>query len=447
KLLIIQLGEGDKLRAKAFTEQIRNEEIEAERGTIYSEMGEVLSTSVPEFDIYVDYKADGLIDQDGLLFKQHIDSLTLGLANLFKDKTAKQYKQEMLAAYNRRERFSLLRRKISFTEYEALKQLPLVKLGRNKSGFIAMVRPRRLYPFQMLANRTIGLMRDSNKVGIEKSYDKYLQGTTGRRLVRYIAGGAGVPLEGTEQDPVDGSDVFTTLDVNIQDIAHQALHRMMVSNEALRGTCIVMEVKTGKIKAIANLGRQKDGSYWEDYNYALAASEPGSTWKLVTLLAALQDNKINLQSTVNLEGGRWQVAGQTVFDSEPHGTHEATVQQAFERSSNVGMAKLAYYHYGQQPSRFISHIKQFRMDTLTGVDLPGEARPQIYKPGSKYWSNTTLPWMGFGYNLTVTPLHTAMLYNAIANGGKMMKPYVVSAIRKDGEVVHSFSPQVLVDSI
>jgi cell division protein FtsI (penicillin-binding protein 3) len=447
KVLYIQLAQGHYWKAMADSAHIRFESIPAERGTIYSENGEVLSTSVPEFDIYIDFQADGLIEKDGLLYYQYADSLAIGMSKLFKDKSAAAYKRELDAGFRSKDRFLLLKRKISFSEYESLKQLPLVKLGKNKSGFIAVVRMKRLYPYRLLANRTIGIARDSNKVGLERKYDNYLGGTDGKRLVRYIAGGAGVPIEGTDQEPQDGSDLITTLDVDIQEMAQEALQRMMVSNEAVRGTCIVMEVKTGKIRAIANLGRQSDGNYWEDYNYALAASEPGSTWKLVTMMSVLEDRKVNLQSTVDLEGGRWNVVGQTVFDSEVHGMHEATVQQAFEKSSNVGMAKLAYMHYGAQPSKYIEHISRYRMDTLTGVDLPGEAKPNIYKPGTKRWGITTLPWMGFGYNLTITPMHTAMLYNAIANGGKMMKPYLVNALVKDGQVIKQFEPTVLNEQV
>jgi cell division protein FtsI (penicillin-binding protein 3) len=447
KVLYIQIGEGKYWRSMADSAHIRFESIQAERGTIYSEAGDVLSTSVPEFDIYVDFQADGLIEKEGLLYYQLADSLARGLAKLFKDKSTGEYRKMLDKGFRSKDRFVLLKRKISFVEYEELKQLPLVRLGKNKSGFIAVVRMKRLYPYRLLANRTIGIARDSNKVGLERKYDSYLGGSNGKRLVRYIAGGAGVPIEGTDEEPKDGNDIITTLDVHIQEMAQQALERMMISNEAVRGTCIVMEVKTGKIRAIANLGRQPDGNYWEDYNYALTASEPGSTWKLVTLMSVLQDHKVDLQSIVDLEGGRWQVAGQTVYDSEVHGMHAATVQQAFEKSSNVGMAKLVYVHYGSQPSRFLEHIRRMKMDSITGIDLPGESRPAIYKPGSRNWSNTTLPWMGFGYNLTITPMHTAMLYNAIANGGKMMKPYLVNALVKDGAIVKQITPTVLNEAV
>lgn len=448
KILYIQLAEGSYWKDLADKARIRMEEIEAERGSIYSADGAVLSTSLPEFDIYVDYAADGLRENDGKLFKENLDSLARGLALLFKDKKATEYKRALQQGYKKGDRYALLKRKISFTQYEDLKQLPLVRLGKNKSGFIAEVRMKRLYPFKLMANRTVGIARDSNKVGLERQFDEYLRGVTGRRLVRYIAGGTMVPVDDAiNADPIDGADLVTNIDIGIQDIAHQALERMMVENEALHGTCIVMEVATGKVRAIANLGRQPDGSYWEDYNYALAASEPGSTWKVTTMMAALEDKYISLESKINLEGGRWKVNTLTVFDSEVHGLHETTVQRAFEKSSNVGMAKLTQGYYGGKPSRFINYLKQWGMDTLTGIDLPGEAKPRIYKPGTRNWSATTLPWMGFGYNLTITPMHTAMLYNAIANNGKMMKPYLVDAVVKEGEVVKTFAPQVVNNAI
>ncbi len=445
KTMYIQLGQGKYWRSMADSAHITEEQIAAERGAILSESGEVLSTSIPEFDIYVDFQANGLIEDNGKLFYLYRDSLAHGLAGLFKDKKAAEYKKILDNGFKKKDRFFLLKRKISFLDYEDLKKLPLVRLGKNKSGFIGIVRMKRLYPYRSLANRTIGIARENNKVGLEKYYNEALAGTNGSRFVRYIAGGAGVPIEGTDIEPVDGNDLVTTLDVNIQEIAHEALARMMVQNEAERGTCIVMEVKTGKVRAIANLGRQRDGTYWEDYNYALVPSEPGSTFKLLTLISVLEDGHASLNSKVDLENGRWKVANQVVFDSERHGLREATLQTAFERSSNVAMAKVAYAFYAANPKGYLAHITKMHLDTLTGIDLTGEMKPRIYKPGDRMWSKTTLPWMAFGYNLTISPLQTAMMYNAIANNGVMVRPYLVNALMKDGELVEEKMP-VVIDS-
>ncbi len=240
---------------------------------------------------------------------------------------------------------------------------------------------------------------------------------------------------------------ITTLDVSIQDLTENALMKMMTGNEAEHGCAIVMEVKTGKVKAIANLGKSKDGSYFEDYNYAITPSEPGSTFKLATMLALLEDKKISLRSGINLEGGVWKINGQTVYDSEEHGLQNVTVKQAFEHSSNVGMAKLAWMHYNTNPNRFVDHLHRLRMDTLTGIDVRGEIKPVVYRPGNSQWSRTALPWMAFGYNLLVTPLQTLSLYNAVANNGVMMKPYLVNEISQDGISYKKFEPVVVNDSI
>ncbi len=270
-----------------------------------------------------------------------------------------------------------------------------------------------------------------------------MKGTTGKRLVRFIAGGASVPVDNFEVEPKNGKNVITTLDVNVQDITSNALMDMLVGNEAEHGCAIVMEVKTGKIKAIANLGRSKDGNYYEDYNYAITPSEPGSTFKLATMLTVLEDKKVTLNNTVDLNGGVWKIFGQTVYDSEKHGLGRVTIKEAFEHSSNVGMAKLAYTFYNNNPKQFLNHLHKLGLDSLTGIDLKGEIFPKIYKPGNRSWSRTTLPWMGFGYNLMISPLQVLSLYNAVANNGVMVRPYLVNAITEDGRVVKDYQPVVV----
>jgi len=431
-------------------------ELDAERGTIFSEDGAMLSTSIPYFDIRIDFGAEGLRDKSGKRFRENLDSLCFGLANVFGDKTAGAYRKELQSAYKNKERYYLLQKNISFREYQTVRDLPLVRLGRNKSGFIFEDKEKRLTPFGLLANRTIGLSREwvgangkmvSKNVGLEKTYDTLLRGDNGQRLVRRISGGAFVPIEGSEIEPENGHDIVTTIDVNIQDITETALMKIMTENECETGTAIVMEVKTGKIKAIANLGRQKDGSYMEDLNYAITKSEPGSTFKLMTMLTVLEDKKVKLNDMVNLEGGVWKTAGRTVYDSEKHGRTVVTVKQAFELSSNVGMAKLMVSYYSGRPSQYLNHLHRLQLDTATGIDLLGESRPIIPNPKSKFWSAPTLPWMGFGYNVSLTPLHTLTVYNAVANNGVMMKPYLVNAIVKDGQPVKSFSPTVKIEKI
>jgi cell division protein FtsI (penicillin-binding protein 3) len=427
------------------------ESIDAERGTIYSADGEMLSTSIPQFDIYIDFGADGLRENDGKRFYANLDSLSYSLSKLFKDRSEEEYKRILKEGYERDDRYFPLLKKVSFEDYVQLKKFPLVKLGRNTSGFIADEKNVRLNPYQLLAYRTIGLDREnSQKVGLEQTYDSLLTGRKGKRLVRYIAGGISIPVDDDYQiEPENGKDIVTTIDTHIQDITEAALMNMLISNEAEHGCAIVMEVKTGKIKAIANLGQRPGGNYWEDLNYAIMPTEPGSTFKLVTMLSLLEDKKISLNNMVTLEGGRWTVNGQTVIDAEEHdkSDNNVTAKRAFEVSSNVGMAKLAYANYAAAPSQFVNHIRKLGFDSTTGVDLAGEGRPRVFRPGKPGWSANTVPWMAFGYNITVSPLHTAMLYNAIANNGKMMRPFLMESVKKDDIVVKETQPTVVQEKI
>lgn len=430
-------GMSDSLHQKMQT-------LDASRGTIYSEDGQMLSTSIPQFDIYIDFAADGLREKNGKRFRENVDSLSYYLAKEFPEKTQLDYKQALEYGYSKELRYYPLLKKVSFRDYQKLKNFPLVKEGRNKSGFIPDVKDVRLNPYGMLGFRTIGLNREnSSNVGLELTYDSILRGREGKRLVRFIAGGVAVPVESeNEIDPQDGKDIITTLDIKMQEIVENALMKMMVENECQKGTAIVMEVKTGKIKAIANLDRTAKGSYAEVYNNAITPTEPGSTFKLASMLSVLEDAKTDTGKTVNMEGGSWHINKRTVYDSENHG-HIATVKKAFEMSSNVASAKLVYGAYSSNPGLFIDHLRNLGFADKTGLDLTGERDPVIHTPGSKMWSATTLPWMAFGYSLTISPMHTAMLYNAVANNAKMMRPYLVDAVSRDGVIIEKKKPHVV----
>lgn len=445
----IQRVEGNYWRSMGDSLHQRFMPLTAERGTIYSEDGNMLSTSVPIFDVYVDFAAEGLREKNGLRFKSNIDSLSYSLAKLFQDKSAAAYKKELQLAYKEKERYYPLKKKISFNDYVALREFPLVRQGRNKSGFIIDVRDKRINPYVLLANRTIGLSRDNatQNVGIELSYDSVLRGTRGQRLMRYIAG-AYMPVEGLEVEPENGKDIITTLDTYMQDVAENALMKMLVSNNSLHGTAIIMETATGKIKAIANLGKQQDGSYIEDLNYGVGkATEPGSIFKLATTMALMEDKYINKNSIVDCEGGQKIFYGLRIKDSHL-GAGAITVKDAFARSSNVAFAKMADQYYHNQPSKFIEHLHKFRLDTITGIDIiAASGRPTIKKPTYRSWAKTTIPFMAHGYEELVTPLHMLMLYNAVANDGKMMKPYLVNAIREYGVDVKIVEPTVLDEKI
>ncbi|BAV10349.1 cell division protein FtsI (penicillin-binding protein 3) [Filimonas lacunae] len=450
KAFYIQQVQGKQWRNLSDSLHQHIEETAAERGTIYSEDGQMLSTSIPQFDVYIDFGAEGLRDKSGVRFRDNVDSLSYCLADLFKDRTTEEYKKLLQSGYKHKNRYFLLKRKISFREYQQMKQFPLVRLGRNKSGFIAEVRSMRLNPYQMLAFRTIGLDRDSSKVGLELTYDSVLSGIKGKRLVRYIGGGVSVPVDEDYQlESENGKDVITTLDVHIQDIAESSLLKMLQNNQAEQGCAIVMEVGTGKIKAIANLGKNDDDTtYSENLNYALRNTEPGSTIKLATLLSVLSEGGTSLSDKVEVgTTGSAYVGVRMVTDHEPAPKPVLTVEECFAHSSNVGMGKIAYKTFASKPGKFLSYLHQLRLDSVTGIDLVGETKPKLPKMKKSNEGLHEMVTMSFGYAIQMSPLQTLTLYNAIANGGKMVKPYLVNSIDNDGVPVKEFSPVVLSESI
>lgn len=443
RAIYIQQAQGKFWMSMSNSLHIKSDSITPERGSIYSEDGNMLSTSIPVFDVYIDFGADGLREKQGKRFKENIDSLSLCLSDLFKDRTAPEYKKDLQQAYNDEDRYYLLKRKMTFDEYVSMRDFPLVKQGRNKSGFIIDPRDKRINPYVLLANRTIGLSRQDVKknVGLELTYDSLLRGTPGQRLVRYAAG-AYLPVEGSEIDPVNGKDIITTLDTYMQDVAENALMKMMVNNNSLHGTAIVMETATGKIKAIANLGKQTDGSYIEDLNYGIGKrTEPGSIFKLATLMSLFEDKYVDTNTIVNCEGGVKSFFGLRIKDSHM-GTYDISVKDAFAASSNVAFAKLADQYYHNQPQKLYDHFHKMRLDTLTGVDIVASSGFPVIKK-VKNWGPTSIPYMAHGYEELVTPLHMLTLYNAVANNGKMMRPYLVSAIKDYGVTIKNIQPQVL----
>jgi cell division protein FtsI (penicillin-binding protein 3) len=449
KLFIIQQVEGNKWRELGDAMHLKEVTVMPERGSIYSEDGNILSTSVPIYDVYLDFGSEGVRDKQGKVFKEKLDSLSIGLAKVFPEKTSAEYKTLLKMVYKNEERYYSLFKKITHTQYKAMMELPFVKLGKNKSGFITDIKDKRINPYVLLANRTIGISRGnkSENVGIELSYDSVLSGQKGTRIVRSL-GQTFVPVDGGEIAAINGKDVVTTLDTYMQDVAENALMNMLVGNNSLHGTAIVMETATGKIKAIANLGKQEDGTYFEDMNYGVGkATEPGSVFKLATLASLIDDGFVNNNTIVDCEGGAKSFYGLVIKDSHK-GLGRVTVKDAFLRSSNVAFAKLASQYYSSNPKQFINNLHKYRLDVGTGVDIvAGTGRPIIKKPNSKSWGATTLPYMAHGYEELLTPLHLLTFYNAIANNGKLMKPYLVNEIRQYGATLQSFAPVVLTEQI
>jgi cell division protein FtsI (penicillin-binding protein 3) len=442
KAFYIQQVQGAYWRGLSDSLHQRIISIPAARGTIYSDDGQMLSTNMPRFDILIDFRVDPLHEKKGKLFRENIDSLCIALADLFKDQSSEKYKEDLTKAYEASEPNYEFKKKIDYRQYLSLSKFPLFRLGRYKSGMIAVEKNMRLNPYENVGYRTIGLARDENKVGLESSYDTVLAGKNGRQLVRAIAGGVTVPVQEGEFEvlPETGKDIVSNIDVFIQEVTESALKKMMISNAAQTGVAMVMEVKTGKIKAIANLGKMGEGVYTENLNYSTRVTEPGSTFKLVTLLNALEHG-VKLEDKINLEGGVWSYGGRTVKDAEQHGMHETTVLHAFEESSNVGMARLIVNNFIANPQVYYKQLSKLRLDSTSGIDLQGEGKPLITRPGDKLWANTTLPWMGFGYNIAIAPIQTLTLYNSIANNGTMMRPYLVNAIKEEGKVIKSIGPK------
>ncbi|MNS17402.1 Penicillin-binding protein PbpB [compost metagenome] len=437
-----QANDGARLRAQANRSFSDIETLYPDRGNIYTEEGKILSATIPKFDLKMDLS---VINKD--TFYNNVDTLCDALANILKDETAGSLKQRMKEGFRRKSRYWTLKNKVAYYDYQLIRNLPLLRKPKNKGGFMPEPQMKRMNPYGMLAYRTIGLWRENAQIiGLEKSYDTELSGRTGTRIIHKV-GGQWVPLVGSEIEAVEGHDIVSTIDIDIQEVTEHALHDIMAQYECLQGTAIVMEVETGKIRAIANLGRQKNGEYWEDFNYAMIPSEPGSVFKLMSLYALLEDGYVNANTMVNCNGGQMRFGTQTVRDDHG-GLGSITVEKAFAQSSNVAFASLVNRYYHDNPMKYIKHLQHLGLNQKTNLDLAGERKPLIKTPESKSWNKiTSLPWIGYGYESMITPLHTCMVYNAVANNGKMMQPYLVSAIKEDGKIVRQIEPKVLIEKI
>ncbi len=439
---MIQVKDGERLRAFAEDIHTRSTKLPAERGNIYTEGGELLCSTIPQFDVHIDFS---VIDKE--LFDKNVGQLSIELAKLFKDKSASAYKKSLRNAYKQQHKYWLLKKGIAYYQFQKLREFPVFNKGKYVGGFIAESKVNRVNPYGMLAYRTIGLWREhGNTVGMEATYDSVLRGHEGSRVEQKMVGGGWMPIEGSEIEPKNGKDIVTTIDLEIQGVAEYAVKKMLQDHDLQYGTCVVMEVATGKVKALVNLGQQSDGTYWEDLNYALMPTEPGSVFKLVTLAALLNDKLINVEDVVDAEGGAIRFGNLTMKDSHL-GLKEMTIRDAFAHSSNAAHAKLAYQYYRDNPEEFLTQVKKLHLHEPTGIDILGERAPLLKNPKSKTWSKTTLPWMATGYEVQITPLHTCMLYNAVANNGKMMRPYLISEVKEYGKTIYKKQPEVLEEAI
>ncbi len=443
KLCTIQFVQGDDYRALAEERTVKNHEIPANRGNVYSADGSLLATSIPKYDIRLD-----AIQPKQETFNKYIKSLSDSLAK-YTGKSSSYHQNSIHKARSNKNRYFLLARNISYSDYIRLRNFPMLELGAIKGGLIVEQTTRREHPMGGIAERTIGYERideDKNvtRAGIDGAFGmKYLRGVNGSRLKQKIGNGQWKPIVDYNQvDPKDGYDVYTTIDVNIQDIAHHSLLGQLELYEAEHGCAVVMDVETGEIKAISNLGRNKNGNYYERLNYAVGEShEPGSTFKVMAFMAALEDKVIDTSTIVNTYQGTKRFYGRTISDSRGHG--EISAARALEVSSNIGLATIIDEAYSKQPKKFINRLKSWNLHEPLGISIIGEGIPDIAEPGKENWSRNALPSMAYGYNLRMTPLQTLTFYNAIANNGEMVKPRFIKAVKEFDREIEVFEKEVL----
>ena len=444
KLTNIQWVEGDYYRKLAKERSVRNFVIPANKGNIYSADGSLLATSIPNYKIRFDALAPKTAD-----FEKNVEPLADSLSKMF-GKPSGLYLSELRKARANRNRYLLLARDLNYTAYMRIKSFPLLKLGAYKGGIITEQRTIREHPIGSIAERTIGYERTDEqgnltRVGIEGAFRNYLSGKDGKILKQKIAKGQWKPIRDVnEVEPHDGYDIISTIDVYIQDIAHHALLKQLVHYDADHGCVVVMETKTGKIKAISNLGRAKDSTYYETINYAVAEShEPGSTFKLAGLMAVLDDKLVDTSAVFDSFQGEITYSGKKVRDSHKGGYGKISLARGFELSSNTIMVQAVYNSYKNDPKKFVAHLNSYGLNKPLGLPFRGEGMPYIPQPGDKHWSAISLPWMGFGYGVSMTPLQTLTFYNAVANNGVMVKPQFVSEIKEWNTTIKKFSPEII----
>lgn len=448
KLISIQVVDGDKYRKLAMDRTERVFVIEPNRGNLISDDGSLLATSVNKYTIRFD--AVTVRNSD---FNENIKPLSDALGKMFQ-KPSSYYQQLLRKARSNKNRYKLIARNLDYSDYIKIKKFPLFEKGPNRGGLIVEQKTVREHPLGKIAERSVGYERVDDeghytRVGLEGAFGEYLRGEEGRRLKQKIAKGQWKPI-GPDNDvePKDGYDVVSTIDINIQDIAHHALLGQLEKYNADHGCVIVMEVATGEVKAISNLGRTKNNTYYERLNYAVGeSSEPGSTFKLVSMVAALEDKIIDTSTVVDTENGRWKIYDRTVRDSKWGGYGKISFGKAFEYSSNTAFAKVIHNGYKNNPEKFVDRLMEMNLNRDLGLPIKGEGKPVIRYPGDKGWSGISLAWMSHGYEVSLTPLQTLTFYNAIANGGEMVRPRLIKEVKEWNKTIYKFDKEVINPSI
>jgi cell division protein FtsI (penicillin-binding protein 3) len=422
--------------------------VKATRGNIYSDNGSLLATSVPYYRVAF----DPTVAKDDVI-GEGIDSLSYLLSSFFKEKSPNYYKNKILKAREANRKYLVLSRKmVGYQDKKDISEWPVFEKGRIGGGIIFEKVEKRLRPFSYLGSRTIGYINEDNHgAGLEYSFNRYLAGKDGQALFQKIAGSSWKPIyDGSDLRPVEGYDIETTIDINLQDVSESALFKALSRHQADYGCVVVMEVETGEIKAISNLSRGKNGKYSETYNYAVGSQgvrEPGSTFKLASLMALFEDSELDLSDSINTGNGKYKFFDQTLRDHKKGGYGTITVKKAFEKSSNIAVAKLVHSQFGDKPQRYIDYLHHFGLTKPLGFHMIGEGKPKVKDTTDPTWSGITLPWMSIGHELELSPLHTLTFYNAVANGGKMIRPIIVKKVKHTDRLIKAYQTVTLKESI
>ena len=444
KLVNIQMVQGEKYRAMAMKRTEKMFTIAPNRGNLYSDDGSLLATSVSRYTIRFD--AVTVSDAD---FKEYIVPLSDALSKML-GKSSSHYQQLLRKAKVNKNRYALLARNLDYSEYMAVKDFPLFNKGPYKGGLIIEQKTVREHPLGKIAERSVGYENvDENGyysgVGLERAFGQYLRGVEGKRLKQKIAKGQWKPI-GWENivEPKDGYDLVSTIDINIQDIAHHALLGQLEKYKADHGCVIVMETETGEVKAISNLGRTEAGKYYERLNYAIGEShEPGSTFKLMSMIAALEDKVKDTSDIIDTHDGTWKIYRHRVKDSKHGGYGKISFGKAFEVSSNTAFAQVIHNGYKENPERYVNRLRSMGIHKELGLPIKGEGLPVLRNPGDKGWSGLSLAQMAYGYEVSMTPLQVLTFYNAIANNGEMVKPRLIKEVKEWNQTIQKFDKEVI----
>ena len=439
RVFTIQYSEGDKYRKLSTELTIKQDTIYANKGNVYAADGNLLATSMSKFTIRMDAVA-----VDGGVFEKNVAALSQELSKML-GRSSGYYQNKLRKAKKRRNRYLLIARNLGYTDYLKMKQFPIFNKGVYRGGFIAEHKTVRAHPIGKIAERTIGYDDFRGGAGIEGAFADYMQGENGLRWKQKIAKNQWKPINDVnEKEPIDGHDIITTIDVNIQDITHHALLRRLEYFEADHGCAVVMETATGEIKAISNLGRTSKGAYYEKRNYAVWEShEPGSTFKLASLMAALDDKVIDTSTVIDTEKGRIYIHNRKVEDSHRGGYGKISAARVFEVSSNVGIVKIMKKNYDHRPQKFIDKLEKYGFTKPIGFSIKGEGKPYVPNPKDKSWSKVSLEWMSWGYGVSLTPMQILMFYNAVANNGVMVKPMFIKELRRQDKTEKVFETEIV----